>query len=112
MNYPTDLHPKDTRPTADQREDIIYLNIIQDVLEESISSYALQKPENIYDEDHHQIVRKFEFSKGLKIHKIVIAPDGYFLWVGKLFPSSLLQTIHNALLGLDIVNEPIATGNR
>jgi Ni,Fe-hydrogenase III large subunit len=99
----TNLHPLDTRTHQEQEDDIINLNVIQDVLEEDISAYALLNPENLYDEENRQIIRKLEFSRGLKTHLIVIAPDGFIRHISIKFPSILLQEIHNALLGIEIL---------
>jgi hypothetical protein len=74
-------------------------------LEESIASYALQNPENIYDEKSQQVLRLLEFSRGLKTHQIVMAPDGFIRWISKGFPSSLLLEIHNVLLGVEVLEE-------
>jgi hypothetical protein len=98
MPYPTELHPKDTRPHSDKQDDLIHLYAIQKILEEEIGSYAIHNPENIFDEDYQEILRELELSRGLSIHKIVIAPDGFIRWMSGKFPSSLLQDIHNALL--------------
>jgi hypothetical protein len=101
-----DLHQRDTRSRIDQEDNLIHLNIIQDVLEESIGSYAIQNPENIYDEEYEQVIRLLEFSRGLKTHQIVLAPDGFIRWLSPKFPSALLLEIHNALLGLEVLQEP------
>lgn len=106
MNYPMEIHQRDTRSRIDQEDNLIHLNIIQDVLEESIGSYAIQNPENIYDEEYDQILRVLEFSRGTKVHQIVLAPDGLMRWISPKFPSALILEIHNALLGLDILDEP------
>ena len=106
MKYPIDVNTRDTRPQHDQQENLTNLNIIQDVLEETIGSYVLQNPENIYDEEYEQVLRVFEFSRGLTIHQIIMAPDGYIRWISPKFPSALLLDIHNALLGLEEHNEP------
>ena len=106
MTFPMHLHPHDTRPHSDQQDNLINLNIIQDVLDESIGSYAMQNPENIYDEEFDQVLRYLEFSRGLKIHQIMFAPDGFIRWISPKFPGSLLREIHNALLGLEVLNEP------
>jgi len=105
MQYPMNLHPLDTRPPQDQEDNLICLNIIQDILEESIGCYAIQNPENIYDEENQQVLRFFEFSRGLKIHQILLAPDGFIRWLSPKFPSVLLLEIHNALLGLEVLQE-------
>lgn len=99
----TNLHPLDTRTHQEQEDDIINLNVIQDVLEEVISAYAILNPENLYDEENQEILRKLEFSRGLKTHRIVIAPDGFIRHISMKFPSLLLLEIHNALLGIEIL---------
>lgn len=101
----TTFHSLDPRPPEAKEDDLINLNIIQDILEEDISAYALQNPENLYDQDNQEILRKLEFSRGLKHHQIVLAPDGFIRWVSSQFPSTLLQDIHNALLGIEILND-------
>ena len=106
MNNKLDRHPKDTRDFADRLENIIDLNILQDILQESIGSYAIQNAQNIYDEDSDEILRVLEFSCGLKNHKIVLAPDGFIRWISPKFPSSLLQEIHNALVGIVVFDAP------
>lgn len=106
MNHPTAVHPLDTRPHSDQQDNLINLNIIQDVLDESIGSYAIENPENIYDEEYDQILRVLEFSRGLKTYQIVLAPDGFIRWMSPKFPGSLLREIHNSLLGLEVLNDP------
>ena len=95
MNNILEYHPKDTRYSAEEEDNIIDLNILQDVLEESIGSYAIQNPHNIYDKDFEQILGKLEFSRGLKNHKIVLAPDGFIRWISAKIPVSLMQEIHN-----------------
>lgn len=106
MPYPTDLHSKDTRSPDEKQDDLINLNVIQDVLEESIGSYAIQNPENIYDEEYQQVLRVLEFSRGVQVYQIAIAPDGYIRYLSRKFPCSLLQEIHNALVGLEVFDAP------
>jgi len=105
MNYPLDLHPLDRRSHKEKLDNLINLNVIQDVLEDTIGSYVLQNPENIYDEEFGIIIRKLEFSRGLKTHQIILGPDGFVRWISKKFSSTLLQDIHNALLGIEIFEE-------
>lgn len=99
------FHSLDLRPPEAKEDDLINLNIIQDIPEEDISAYALQNPENLYDQDNQEILRKLEFSRGLKRHLIVLAPDGFIRWISNQFPSTLLQDIHNALLGIEVLND-------
>jgi hypothetical protein len=99
------LHPLDTRSPKQQQDDLINLNIIQDILEEDIGCFVIQDPENLFDQDNQEILRKLAFSRGLKKHIMVIAPDGFIRFISPKFPSILLQEIHNALLGIEIVDE-------
>lgn len=108
MPYPIDLHPRDKRPPEELQDNIINLNVIQDVLEETIGSYAIQNPESIFDEEYEQVLRLLEFSRGIKTHQIVIAPDGYIRYLSPRFPSALLLEIHNALVGLEVFDDPDA----
>ena len=106
MNNMLENHPKDTRSPDEKEENIIDLNILQDVLEESIGSFAIQNPQNIYDEEFVQILRLIEFSRGLKNYQIVFAPDGFIRWISPKFPSSLLLEIHNALVEIVVFDAP------
>lgn len=101
----TTFHSLDQRPLTAKKDDLINLNIIQDILEESISAYALENPKNLYDQDNQEILRKLEFSRGLKHHQIVLAPDGFIRWISKDFPNPLLLDIHNTLLGNEVLND-------
>ena len=106
MNNIPENHPKDTRSSSEKEENIIDLNILQDVLEESIGSYAIQNAQNIYDEEFEQILRLLEFSRGMKTHQIILAPDGLIRWISEKFPVSLLLEIHNALVGIVVFDAP------
>lgn len=106
MNNIPENHPKDTRSSSEKEENIIDLNILQDILEETIGSYAIQNPQNIYDEDFKQILRVLDFSRGLKNHKIGLAPDGFIRCISPKFPSALLLEIHNALVAIVVFDAP------
>jgi hypothetical protein len=54
---------------------------IQAVLEDNIADYALENPENLYDEDQREILRKLEFSKGTRSFCLIISPDGHWRWM-------------------------------
>ena len=105
MNNILEYHPKDTRYSNEEEDNIIDLNILQDILEESIGSYAIQNPK-FHDEDYKQILRLLEFSRGLKNHKIVLAPDGFIRWISAKIPVSLMQEIHNPLMEIVVFDAP------
>jgi hypothetical protein len=88
----------DQRPLENKQIDLRLLDILQEVLEESIPSYAIENPENLYDEECNEIIRKLEFSKGLRSHILVMSPLGILRMISDDFPRSLLLKIHNALM--------------
>jgi hypothetical protein len=94
MNY--SIH--DTRPLSEKEEDLRALDAIQAVLEDNIADYALENPENLYDEDRQKILRKLEFSKGTKSFCLVVSPYGHWHLMNQKFPRLLLMEIHNALV--------------
>jgi hypothetical protein len=88
----------DRRTEEEIQIDLTALDVIEELLGNEISSFALEDQENLFDEEFNEIIRKFEFSRGLKTHLVVIGPDGFIRWMSKGFPSSLLQEIHNLLI--------------
>lgn len=88
----------DKRSEKDIQSDLIALNVIERLLGGEINSFVLEDKENLFDEEFNEIIRKFEFSRGLKSHLVVIGPDGLIRWISKGFPSILLQEIHNLLI--------------
>jgi hypothetical protein len=90
----------DTRPLSDKEEDLRSLDAIQAILEDSIADYALENPENLFDEDQQEILRKLVFSKGIRSFWLVIAPDGNWRLINQKFPRLLLMEIHNALISV------------
>ena len=94
MNYSIN----DTRPLSEKEEDLRSLDAIQAVMEDSIADYALENPENLYDEYRQKILRKLEFSKGTKSFCLVVSPYGHWHLMNQKFPRLLLMEIHNALV--------------
>ena len=88
----------DTRPLPEREDDLRALDAIQAILEDSIADYALENPENLYDEDQQEILRKLVFAKGIRSFWLVIAPDGNWRLINQKFPRLLLMEIHNALV--------------
>lgn len=79
------------------------LNIIQGILEDSIHVYILESRGNLYDEDVPELMRTLEFSRGLRTHQMIVAADGAVRWISDGFPCDLLQDIHNALIGVEVL---------
>jgi hypothetical protein len=88
----------DQRPLENKHVDLALLDILQEVLEESIPSYAIENSENLFDEEYNEIIRKLEFSKGLRSHFLLMSPDGILRMISNSFPRSLLVKVHNALI--------------
>ena len=70
----------DQTPLEDKKADIRALYVLQEVLENFIASYAIENPEDLYDEEHNEIIRKLEFSKGMSSYCLVICPDETLEW--------------------------------
>ena len=88
----------DTRPLPEREDDLRALDAIQAILEDNVADYALENPENLYDEDQREILRKLEFSKGTKSFCLVVSPYGHWHLMNQKFPRLLLMEIHNALV--------------
>ena len=88
----------DTRPLPEREDNLRALDAIQAILEDSIADYALENPENLYDEDQQEILRKLVFAKGIRSFCLVISPDGHWRLINQKFPRLLLMEIHNALV--------------
>ena len=104
MNQPIEYHRLDTRTQEQIQDNHIALNLIQSILEQQITSYALENPMNLYDEDQQEIVRKVEFSRGLKNHQIIYGPDGTILATSNEFPGTLHKKINGILKKLAFIH--------
>ena len=71
-----------TYPIEISAETDAILTTIQHRLEENISYASLDKVENIYHTDLHQVIRAFHFSKGLSREVLVIGQDGVIHLMG------------------------------
>ena len=67
-------------------------------LEKEITNYALDDQEDLLDEDEGYVSRSLSWSRGTKVHRIVINPYGQFRWVEDKTPKNLLIQITNTNL--------------
>ena len=95
----------DIRSPEEKELDLVALNAIQEHLEDSIAAYALERVENLYDEELSQIVRNLMFSQGTRTYQLVICPDGMIRFTDRRFPIPLLMEIHNALMELVLADQ-------
>jgi hypothetical protein len=84
----------------DQEIHMQLLNVLQEQLEECISNYALDKVEDLADEEYDQIVRTMYFSRGNKDHWVVMTPYGQIRSSSKSTPKDLIVQIGNAAIEL------------
>ena len=91
---------QDARPIDEKELDLTCLELIQDLLEKTIASDALDHAEDLYDDEHQQIVRNLNYSQGTRTYRLVIAPDGCLRMLDPRFPAALLLEIHNSLIEL------------
>lgn len=79
----------DTRPLEEKESDLNALNWIQVVLVDSIAKYALENPQDLYDSDQQEILRKKSFHKAPEItYFVVIASDSSICFLSHKFPVS------------------------
>lgn len=95
----------DTRSPEEKELDLVALNAIQEHLEDTIAAYALDRAENLYDEELSQIVRNLMFSQGTRTYQLVICPDGMIRFTDQRFPIPLLMEIHNVLMELALSDQ-------
>ncbi len=92
------LHPEDSRSPELINKNLGALDQLQESLEKQITDYALENPENLYDTKRTIILRKLEFSKGLKWSWVILSPTGMICATSRHCPGSLILQIHNALI--------------
>ncbi len=93
-----DPHPEDSRPPEVINKNLMALDQLQESLEKQITDYVLEDPESLYDTESRVILRKLEFSKGLKRSWIILSPTGLIYATSRHCPGSLILQIHNALI--------------
>lgn len=57
------------------REYILMLDVLQEYLEDGLSSACIIKTEDLYHEEDDLIIRAFTFSKGTREQIVVLGPD-------------------------------------
>lgn len=67
-------------------------------LEKEITNYALDSQEDLLDEEEGYVSRILSWSRGTKVHRMVINPYGQFRWVEDKTPKNLLVQITNTNL--------------
>ena len=76
------------------------LDLIQEALENSIAAYAIQNEEDLFDEENHIILRKMEFSLGLKTFILIVSPSGHIGVIDSKMPRRLMLSIFEAIMNL------------
>ena len=74
------------------------LDMIEESLEEDITSYELINSENIYDDDIDIVYRGYTFNRGNEDYKIAISPTGIIKCVSEDIPNNLIIDISNSLI--------------
>ena len=94
-----------------EEQHIMCLDFIQNHIEENVFNYALERAEDLYDEDEDQIVRAMIWSVGISEYGVVMTPLGYLKSIfqiapeeeaeeGGYVPSDLFTAVTNAVLDL------------
>jgi len=76
------------------------LDMIEESLEEDITSYELINSENIYDDDIDIVYRGYTFNRGNEDYKIAISPTGIIKCVSIDIPNQLIIEISNSVIHL------------
>ena len=76
------------------------LDMIEESLEEDITSYELINSENIYDDDIDIVYRGYTFNRGNEEYNIAISPSGLIKCVSPDIPNFLIIDIANSLISL------------
>tara|TARA_B000000532_G_C18680425_1_gene325064 strand:+ start:260 stop:550 length:291 start_codon:yes stop_codon:yes gene_type:complete len=76
------------------------LDMIEESLEEDITSYELINSENIYDDDIDIVYRGYTFNRGNEDYKIAISPTGIIKCVSTDIPNQLIIEISNSVIHL------------
>jgi len=76
------------------------LDLIQEALENSIAAYAIQNEEDLFDEENLVILRKMEFSLGLKSFILIVSSSGHIRLIDSKMPRRLMLSIFEAIMNL------------
>lgn len=76
------------------------LDLIQEALENCIAAYAIQNEEDLFDEENHIILRKMEFSLGLKTFILIVSSSGHIRVTDSKMPRRLMLSISAAIMNL------------
>jgi len=76
------------------------LELIQEALENHITAFAIQNEEDLFDEDNHIILRKMEFSLGLKSFILIVSSSGHIRVIDSKMPRRLMLGIFEAIMNL------------
>ena len=76
------------------------LDLIQEALENSIAANAIQNEEDLFDENNHIIIRRMEFSLGLKSFMLIVSSSGHIRVIDSKMPRRLMLGIFEAIMNL------------
>ena len=76
------------------------LELIQEALENHITAFAIQNEEDLFDEENLVILRKIEFSLGLKTFILIVSSSGHIKVIDSKMPRRLMLSIFEAIMNL------------
>ena len=76
------------------------LELIQEALENHITAFAIQNEEDLFDEENLVILRKMEFSLGLKSFILIVSSSGHIRVIDSKMPRRLMLGIFEAIMNL------------
>jgi hypothetical protein len=85
----------DTRKISDYEN--ACLNLIEQRLEDIVSSFVLIRSENIYDEDEDIVYRSFKFNRGIEEWVFCISPNKEIKFFEYGVPQELVDDVLESL---------------
>ena len=85
--------------------EVAAIQLMQDVIEESISNFEIIKHEDLYDEVNDAMLRSIYFNRGTKDYFVVLDMYGRIAAYQLDIPRDLLLQIYNSVIGLYVIEE-------
>jgi len=89
------------------KDQSLALDAMQELLEDGIANFAITKQEDIYHEEHDEVMRAITFERGNKSFYVVIDMYGRIPALQKELPKELMLQIHNIFIS-DYADSEIA----
>jgi hypothetical protein len=83
--------------TAKETGNQFLLDFIQMKFEKDITNWELVSTEDLFDEERDEVIRVFNFNRGIKNNFVIVNPRCYIKGISHKISNSLLVDIHYSL---------------